>query len=306
MPSIIAASHASTSSVWPSVHELITDGLIAPVVFAAITLIVFKVIVAASWRANFTRRLLPLRRWRVQTLPPRLTSLNLTVAYALIPPESVALPYYMVEEGDVRCLYLVYSLLGALYGREVVEAISEDNLRHDVHTRSNLVVLSGPVWNKTMELYLGLLGSPVRFAWDGEDLQLVGLREHYKTVYVGDHRVKECHGILLAGTIEVAGRTQHVIVIAGCSNLSTYAGASLLDRLNRDRAMRHAIKQSKIRKGRRWGVVYRVENWAEEPGGSLSSIPTMQSGPLQLAIVQTIPEEEFDDAYEFHLGVRVA
>jgi hypothetical protein len=275
------------------------------VIFAIVTLLTVATFAYAWRRLAFIRRLLPIRRWEIKVWPPGISSGDVTVAYALIPPEKIGLPYYMVEEGDVRCLYLMCTLLGDLFGREHVRAEDESSLRSAAHTRPNLVIVSGPVWNKTMELYLGLTGSPVSFMWDGDDLKLRDQDgNEFRTTYVGHHRVKLCHGMIVASRIVVAGKEQRVVIVAGCSNLSTYAGAELLLRVGQDRALRRQLRASKVAKGDRWCLVYQVENWGELPDPN-DNIPTMQSGTLRLHLVAPYTAPSFIDPFEFRLGARV-
>jgi hypothetical protein len=285
--------------------DALANGLVYPVIFAIVTLLTGATFAYVWRRLAYIRRLLPIRRWEITVWPPGVSTGDVTVAYALIPPEKIHLPYYMVEEGDVRCLYLMCTLLGDLFGREHVRAEDEASLRSGAHTRPNLVIVSGPVWNKTMELYLGLTGSPVSFMWDGDDLKLRDQAgTEYRTTYVGNHRVKRCHGMIVAAQIAVAGQEQRVVIVAGCSNLSTYAGAELLLRVSQDRSLRRQLRESKIARGGRWCLVYRVENWGEQPDED-DNIPTMQSGTLRLDLVAPYAAPSFVEPFEFRLGARV-
>jgi len=286
--------------------DMLANGLVYPVIFAVVTLLTGAIFAVAWRRFSYMRRLLPLRRWKLRIWPPGISSGDVTVAYALIPPEKIKLPYYMVEEGDVRCLQLMCTLLGDLFGREHVQAVDESSLRAAAHTRPNLVIVSGPVWNKTMELYLGLTGSPVSFMWDGDDLKLRDQEgEEFRTTYVGDHRVKRCHGMIVASPVVLAGHEQRVVIVAGCSNLSTYAGAELLLRLGHDRLLRRQLRESKVARADRWCLIYRVENWGEQPDEG-DNIPTMQSGTLRLELVAPYTAPSFREPFEFRLGARLS
>jgi len=283
--------------------QLLSGGLLEPLLFATAVAVVLRLYVALGHRFSYTRRLLPLARRVFQRRPISYRAADVSVAYALIPPDRIKLPYYMVEEGDVRCLYVVHSLLTELFGRDNVHATNERDLQADVHDKRNLVILSGPVWNKTMELYLGLCGSPVKFSWDGDDLKLVGPdAEEYKTTYVGAHRVKQCHGLIVASRTRVSRVQQRVLIVAGCSNLSTYAGGMILSLLSHDKELKRQLSKSRIHKDKKWAVVFKVENWAEESDSTF--IPPMQTGAVRADIIATYREKRFSSSYEFHLGSK--
>lgn len=281
--------------------QLLSGGLLEPLLFATAVAVALRLYVALSHSLSYTRRLLPLTRRVFRRRPIGYRAADVSVAYALIPPERIKLPYYMVEEGDVRCLYVVHSLLTELFGRDNVHATNERDLQAEVHDKRNLVILSGPVWNKTMELYLGLCGSPVKFSWDSDDLKLVGPdAEEYNTTYVGAHRVKQCHGLIVASRTRVTKVQQRVLIVAGCSNLSTYAGGMILSLLSHDKELKRHLSKSRVHRDKKWAVVFKVENWAEDPDSTL--ISPMQTGAVRVSIVATYREKRFSIPYEFHLG----
>ena len=86
--------------------DALANGLVYPVIFAIVTLLTVALFAYVWRRLSYIRRLLPLRRWDIKLWPPGLSSGDVTVAYALIPPEKSSRPYYMVEEGDVRARYV--------------------------------------------------------------------------------------------------------------------------------------------------------------------------------------------------------
>jgi hypothetical protein len=283
--------------------NLLANGLVYPVIFAIVTLVTVALFALVWRRLAFMRRLLPLRKWEVTVWPPGIRAEDVTVAYALIPPAKIKLPYYMVEEGDVRCLYLTCALLADLFGQDHVKAADESALRADIRAKVNLVILSGPVWNATMSDYLGRTGSPVSFMWDGDDLKLHDVDgQEFHTTYVGDHRVKQCHGLIVAAHLDVDGHAQRVVIVAGCSNVSTYAGAELLARLGRDRSLRQQVRDTGVAAEPRWALIYEVINWAENP--DYDTIPTMQSGSLGLKVIQPYAAAQFREPFEFHLGPK--
>lgn len=283
-----------------SVRELLNGGLIEPLIFVIATTVALRLYVGLTRYFSYSRRLIPLVRRRFRGRPLGYNIVDITIAYALIPPESTALPYYTVEEGDVRCLYEVHSLLTELFGRDNVNATNVRDLEADILARANLVLISGPIWNVPMQRYLGLSGSPLKFDWDGEDLKLVDTQEtEYRSTYTDDHRVERCHGLILASRITTAGVDQHLLMVAGCSNLSTYAGAVILSQLNVDRQLRNSLKRSKVHRDSAWAIVFEVENWSTETDAAM--IPTMHTGALHISIKHTYREIDFVEPYRFEL-----
>lgn len=283
-------------------EEVFMGGLLEPALFAVATVALLWLADKVATRLSFARRILPLRRWELQRAAPFIRRAGLIVGYALVQPQGSRFPYYMVEEGDVRCLYLMYSLLGRLYGASQVTAVAESRLEFDTQMPRNVVLLSGPLWNDAMQVYAGAMGSPVRVVWDQHDLKIVANGgEEFCSTYVGDHRIRECHGILVGGDLNVGEKHQHVLIVAGCSNLSTYAGAALLSRLSSDRALRRQIRGTKIQRCKRWALCYKVENLLE-PAEDTPHMPTIQSGALRVSVVQGWTAAAFGEAYEYRLG----
>lgn len=286
-----------------TVSELLSGGLIEPLIFAIAVAVALRAYFSMARYYSYSRRLLPLVRRRFRRRPFGYQTVDITIAYALIPPDKTSLPYYMVEEGDVRCLYVLHSLLTELFGRNNVNATNVRDLEAELSSRANLVLVSGPIWNTTMQLYLGLSGSPVWFDWDGDDLKLVDpSNTEYRSTYGENHRVKRCHGLILASRIKVAGVDQYLLMVAGCSNLSTYAGAVILSQLDVDKKLRRSIQESKVHKDQMWAIVFQVENWSS--GADPAMIPAMETGALRISIEQTYREDTFIAPYEFHLRPR--
>src|SRR6476620_6085794 len=94
-----------------TLNDALANGLIYPVIFAIVTLLTVSVFAFGWRRLAYIRRLLPIRRWEITLWPPSISSKDVTVAYALIPPAKSKRPYYMAEEGDVRCIQLMCTLL---------------------------------------------------------------------------------------------------------------------------------------------------------------------------------------------------
>lgn len=282
---------------------MLAGGLIEPLIFAVAATIALRVYLSLSRYYSYSRRLVPLVRRRFRRKPFGYQIVDITIAYALIPPTATDLPYYMVEEGDVRCLYVLHSLLTELFGRNNVNATNVRDLEAELLSRANLVLISGPLWNAPMQRYLGLSGSPIKFVWDNDDLKLVDSNNtEYRSTYVENHRVEQCHGLILASRDRSAGVDQHLLIVAGCSNLSTYAGAVILSQLDIDTTLRRLIKKSKVHRDNKWAIVFQVENWSG--GSDPAMIPAMQTGALRISIEQTYREDDFVEPYRFELQSR--
>jgi hypothetical protein len=212
------------------------DAVVAPLLFALLGAAAFQVLTVYRRHRNFLMRILPLRVRHLDAWPLRIDHDSIGVAYGLIPPDKLDLPYYMVEEGDVSALYQLVSLLATMYGREYVEAENHQDIQSELQRVPNLVSMSGPVWNSVTELYIGRAGSPVRFELYKDDLRLVvreptGKSTFIESEYTPTHRPKRCYGFMLAGRVRVGRIQQRFLVLAGNSNLSTYASALFLTAL---------------------------------------------------------------------------
>jgi hypothetical protein len=289
-------------------RAILLSAVVGPIVGFILGVAVARSRQAVLRRFNFLRRCLPLRVRRVSREKPRIRQDPIAIAYGLIPPSENRLPYYMVEEGDVVALDSVTTLLSALYGRRNVYAENHHDIQSELARIRNLVTLSGPVWNAVTELYLGLLGCPVTFDLTAPELRLAvlnkdrGVTRYIESTYARSGRPKHCYGTLACGSLMLPGahHKQHVVLVGGNSNLSTYAGALFLAAMHDDRSLRRKLKGHGLARAKRWQIVYSVQNWSEDTSW-YSDIPPIKIGVLRLGVEAVWFDRDFLAPYEYHL-----
>lgn len=286
----------------------LVTSILEPAVFLVVGAVVLWGALYIRRRRNFLRRILPFETWHVRWFPPlNIVREQVTVTYGLIPPEATKGRYFAVEEGDVAALNSLVSLMQSLYGHDGVDVMNCYDAESRLHDVTNLVTLSGPLWNRVTELYLGRLGSPATFElWEKNVRLKVATRsgevKFFTTTYGPKYRPTKCYGLVVAGVLG-EGRGQGVLLLAGSSNLTTYGSSLVLLRLWKDRSIRRQFAKAKLWKSRRWAFIFSVENWAENQAGH-SEIPPIKTGVLNLKIERIFTDNEFLAPYDYHFELR--
>ena len=146
-----------------SIVNILIGDFLSPAIFTLLGIIVFKTYITILKRYNKLRQVLDLNIWETNIFPPRRKSNDIWITYALIPPSEQEVSQYTIEEGDARSLFTLVSFLSEAYKREQINVQNHEDIRSELDGIQNLICLSGPLYNKTTELYIGRSGSPVRF-----------------------------------------------------------------------------------------------------------------------------------------------
>ena len=290
---------------WGLVLGFLNEALAKPLFYAVVGALTTQAYLTFRKTRNPLVRTIPLKTVDVNTLPFGIRRSMVTVVHGLIPPSAVGLPYYMVEEGDVGALHKTVSLLATIYGRETVDVQNHRDVLSELQNKDNVVCMSGPVWNVATEIYIGLLGCPVRFMLDKDGNLILsvhgpnGETERIETKYI-DGRPKTCFGLLLAGRATVSIREQNVVLFAGNSSLSTYGGALFLSNAYRKSALRKMLRGYQLWRQSRWAIIYRVTNWSEGAERQRGTGP-IKDGLLDIGIHSVYLDSDFIAPYEYHL-----
>lgn len=248
------------------------------------------------------------KRSFLRSFTPRTDRLN--IVFGLISPKASALPYYMVEEGDVGALTSITALVTELYGHKNLKFVTDEDVTADLHNSKHILSMSGPIWNDVTEFYIGRVGSPVTFGLNEENnLKMVvnsrqGNRDEIESTYTSTGRPKICFGMLISAKIAFDGREQNVLVLGGNSNLSTYAGGLFLWKMHKDNEIVEVLKDYKLSRNRRWAIIYKVENWFEERNtADPRELAPMKPGLLRVSVDRVYTDGEFGDPFEYHINL---
>lgn len=151
--------------------------------------------------------------------------------------------HYSVDEGDVCALCLGLSFLETKYDPKKVFAINSQAARTNLGGYTDIVSISGPIWNDISAHYLSTLDLPAVFSERTlEDESAIdtlvvknGSQETILETSYTDGVPRECYGIVVAGPVST-GRSdqkkQNIVVAAGISALGTYGAVCWLKSLS--------------------------------------------------------------------------
>jgi len=240
---------------------------------------------------------------RILRFSTRKTSID--ICYAMIPNTIRNRRVFLLEEGDVTALYNLYDILSDVYGREKLVVLNHHDIQSNLARISHFISISGPLYNKVTEQYIGHSGSPVIFSKETKGLILINNHtllnngNVFDSTYNDNGVVKTCHGILLSGLHTTSsGTKQSYFLCAGNSSMSTYTAILILRRICLDRSFRKVMKRNGIQFHNKWCILFKVSNLSEREVWSMST--PIKDSSLNYEIMKYFSGKDFIDPYEYH------
>lgn len=165
--------------------------------------------------------------------------------------------HYSIDEGDVCALCLALSFMETKFGPHKIFAINSQAALTNLGSYTDIVAISGPVWNDISGHFINAVKSLARFAEtvnasgetvDALEVQLASGAAVFTTAYE-DGVPRECYAMVVAGAAKSGradGVAQNVVVAAGISALGTYGAVCWLGTLIKS-APRKLSKQMRRR-----------------------------------------------------------
>lgn len=284
----------------------ILNSFFANVIYAILGIVLFKLYLEIKRRKNTLRQILGIKIQEIQFLPPGRKYKNIYISYGLVPPSELSIPEYAIEEGDARSLYTLVSFLSDVYDRDAINVLNHEDIRSELENVDSLVTLSGPTYNKVTEYYLGRTGSPLGFFWEngsgGIRTELSDYEpEKWETQYDENEKITKCYGIVLRSKINLEGKSQTVIIIAGITSLSTYGGVKLLQRIYRDTDLQSTIIEEDLDSKSDWLCLYSVENWESSASWRKNKTPFKRID-ININIEKIFTDSDFGEPYNYDIS----
>jgi len=210
--------------------------------------LLLNLLAAALWvalGATATRIIIAIRKRRRDAfarftdIPPGAKRVH--IVYGLI-ERSQPIESYTLEEGDVAALCVALSLVQERYGAEATCPVNAYAARPTFASYTNMLLVSGPIWNSLTKYYLDQGPSYFEFAQEVD--AAAGRRNDVLTITSGGTTTilrtirsngipRECFGLVLSGQFPPLrkGPPQRVTIAAGISPLGTFGAVHWLGSL---------------------------------------------------------------------------
>jgi len=205
-----------------------------------------------------------------------------------------------VEHGDLIAIIKAHELALRVAPREAIHIRDGRDIGRGPHEPPNLFSVSGPKWNPTASQLLGALGSPITFRYRPRGLAVqtpsMATPEIYETQRESGLPTV-CYALVLSGTLQArAGRSQHVVMCAGRTTISTEASLLFLEEAERSWRLRLRLLRLGARRAKPWAALLRVDVATADD----ERLPAQPSADVfKVNLVRLLTGEDFYAPYEY-------